>query len=248
MDLGPILEHKKVKSEYHFKLYDKVLELIEKLLKAIFHVINAPFFVVIEKYVIFVLFFVFLFMGFMWMMRSSGFSARNNRRLACKNSANGKCTQGFKLWSYMKTNPAHMKPRPKYLVGRCDNATMVENGSKCINLALAPDIVWDLSKRKQSDGGTPLPPAIDYLVKKLAVVVIPYTMKGGKIVPDCSKAFYKDDKQRKPVPFIQDRDTHCAIVDVDPPVYGDRYRHKDARLDDWANIETVDCGDGSCLQ
>lgn len=217
------------------------------LIKSFFGIFNAPIVIIVAKYVAFVMFFVILFWWVYRALRPDRYAVRRRNRAICK--ATGKCKAPTKL-RRMPTPLQNLRARTKMAGGRCNNTTLIENGAQCIDLTLSPDIKWNLTPPPPWVPAPALPSSILRLVRQLSTVVIPYTVKGDKIVPDCSKAYYATDKKRRPVPFLEERDdTTCAVVNVTPPIFRNRYRHKDAKLDDWATIEGVDCRtEGTCVQ
>ena len=141
-------------------------------------------------------------------------------------------------------------------LGRCDNERYVEMSgvrslknkndprNVCADMALLPNIEWDVSPEKKNSEWNKIPPALRQLIKKFNIVIIPFKIDGNVMHPDCANAYYKEDPKKRPVVFLEDNGATCKVKDVSPTQYYERMRHKDAVLDDWSDVEFVNCKEG----
>ena len=160
--------------------------------------------------------------------------------------------------NYDADNYTMVQPRKAYPLGRCDNNTYVElhgrnglSGPKdaqnvCADMRLAPNIEWIMPMASNNPEWARLPPTLRTILEKYGTVVIPLKMDDGVMNPDCSAAYYKADPNKLRLPFLQDNGLTCSVLDIQPNTYGERFRHRDSALDDWSEVENVDCANGEC--
>jgi len=162
--------------------------------------------------------------------------------------------------AYDADNYTMVQPRKAYPLGRCDNGTYVElhgrhglSGPKdarnvCADMRLAPNIEWVLPMSQNNPEWARLPPALRTILEKYSTIVIPLKMDDGVMNPDCNAAHYKSDRKKLKLPFLQDNGLTCSVLDVQPKTYGERFRHRDSALDDWSEVENVNCAKGKCAR
>lgn len=127
--------------------------------------------------------------------------------------------------------------------GRCDNKTLVELGDQCVRTALPQNIQWKLDKGAEYQK---LPQQLRERHDANDTIEIPWTQESDYLVPDCAHAFYKADPLKRPVEGLQDDGTTCYLMPVDGEFYDRRIRMKGAAIDDFSDIEYLDCDDGQC--
>lgn len=238
-------------------VYDRV----SSFLKSAF---SNPAFIIAMKYVIFFLALLFLFLylrGALGGRRGRPVQpgkAREHRTM-CQTSAAG-CRRTFagiplpgargyyrtsEFTSFDPRDYATLADRPAQRAGRCDNAEWVEAGARCLSAALPPPIEWKL-KLERGAGYKGLTKNLRQVIAKFDTIVVPWAFESDYLVPDCGAAYYKADDERRAIPGLQDQGDTCRLKPVAPFVYSDRVRHKDAALDDFSEVEEVDCGGGQC--
>lgn len=260
-DAANMAAHLETPAQYHGQKLDKSAMSWDKLKT----VLNNAVMIIVMKYVVFVIALIVIFLLIMGALSTGRRSAAKPRvkRDKCLTSARG-CGSAFGFGSsrpgqggiadrltrndfkeYNIENYTTIIERDKHKAGRCDNTAFVEIGNKCAIAALPTNIKWRFADMSSDDFNL-LPTNLQQVIKRFNVIEIPWTMNEEYLMPDCSKAFYKDDPQKLAVAGLEDGGDVCKLVAVEPTYHGNRVRYKGAALDDFSEVEITTCNNGAC--
>lgn len=149
-----------------------------------------------------------------------------------------------KFKKFNSENYLTAEPRPKHTSGRCDNENLFEmagndSRNQCVDMSsMQSNIKWKLNPSYDKKEWDSIPPALQNKLEKNSVVVIPYTIQGNNVFPDCKSAYYEGDSQAKVQ--LTDEGGSCRLVSVKPTVNNREVRHNNVKLDDWSDVEFID--------